>query len=150
MDSRTDHIKVLISPIIDDLGLELVDLMLRNEQEGLTLRVVIYREEGVNIDLCAQVSREISRLLEVEDPISSAYKLEVSSPGLTRPLTTSRDFMRNQGKKVKIKFAGQQGPLTSIGVIESADDEKVRLTVEGQEQVIRLADIHKAKLVIEF
>ncbi len=150
MDPRTDQVKALISPIVDDLGLELVDLMLRNEQEGLTLRVVIYRAEGVNIDLCARVSREISRLLEVEDPIASAYKLEVSSPGLTRPLTTSRDFMRNRGKKVKIKFAGQQGPLTSVGVIEDADDEKVRLTVEGEEMAINMADIHKAKLVIEF
>ncbi len=150
MDPRTDQIKALISPIIDDLGLELIDLILRNEQEGLTLRVVIYRQEGVNVDLCAQVSREISRLFEVEDPIASAYKLEVSSPGLTRPLTTSRDFRRNQGKKVKIKFAGQQGPLTSVGVIEKADDEKVWLSAEGEESVINLADIHKAKLVIEF
>ncbi|VAW36135.1 FIG000325: clustered with transcription termination protein NusA [hydrothermal vent metagenome] len=150
MDPRTDRIKALISPIIDDLGLELVELALRNEQEGLTLRVLIYREEGVNIDLCARVSREISRLLEVEDPITSAYKLEVSSPGLTRPLTTSRDFMRNQGKKVKIKFAGRQGPLTSIGIIQNVDDEKVLLTVEGEELAVNLTDIHKAKLVIEF
>ncbi len=150
MDPRTNHIKALINPIVDDFGLELVDLTLSREQEGLTLRVVIYREEGVNIDLCAQVSREISRLLEVEDPIVSAYKLEVSSPGLTRPLVTSRDFMRNQGRKVKIKSAGQEGPLTSIGVIEHADDEKVRLTTEGEELVINLADIYKAKLVVEF
>ncbi len=150
MDLRTDQVKALISPIVDDLGLELIELVLRDEQEGLTLRVVIYRQEGVNIDLCAQVSREISRLFEVEDPIASAYKLEVSSPGLTRPLTTSRDFMRNRGKKVKIKFAGQQGPLTAVGVVENADDEKVWLTVEGEEQIINLADIHKAKLVIEF
>ncbi len=150
MDLRTDQVKALISPIVDDLGLELIELVLRNEQEGLTLRVVIYRQEGVNIDLCAQVSREISRLFEVEDPIASAYKLEVSSPGLTRPLTTSRDFMRNRGKKVKIKFAGQQGPLTAVGVVENADDEKVWLTEEGEEQIINLADIHKAKLVIEF
>ncbi len=150
MDPRIDQVKILINPIIDELGLELVDLALRNEPEGLTLRVVIYREEGVNVDLCAQVSREISRLFEVEDPIASAYKLEVSSPGLTRPLTTSRDFMRNQGRKVKIKSAGLEGPLTSVGVIQDADDEKVRLTIEGDELVINLADIYKAKLVIEF
>lgn len=150
MDPRVDQVKVLINPIIDELGLELVDLALRNEMEGLTLRVIIYREEGVSVGLCAQVSREISRLFEVEDPIASAYKLEVSSPGLTRPLTTSRDFMRNQGRKVKIKSAGLDGPLTSVGVIQNVDDEKVRLTTEGGEFVVDLADIYKAKLVIEF
>jgi len=152
MDRQTiERLTALITPILTDQGLELVELQLRNEQAGLVLRVIIYKDSGITIDDCSQVSREISRLLEIEDPINQAYSLEVSSPGLTRPLTSERDFARNRGQKVKIKFAADDAaPQTIIGIIVNTDSKAVELEVDGKHEKILLAKIHKAKLVIEF
>lgn len=150
MDRQTiERLRVLINPILEDQGLELVDLQLRNEQTGLVLRVIIYKDSGISIDDCSQVSREISHLLEIEDPIDQAYSLEVSSPGLTRPLITERDFARNRGQKVKIKYAGDAGPQAIVGIIGETDPQAVELLVDGKREKIFLEKIHKAKLVIE-
>lgn len=150
MDRQTiERLRVLINPILEDQGLELVDLQLRNEQTGLVLRVIIYKDSGISIDDCSQVSREISHLLEIEDPIDQAYSLEVSSPGLTRPLITERDFSRNRGQKVKIKYAGDAGPQAIVGIIGETDPQAVELLVDGKREKIFLEKIHKAKLVIE-
>ena len=151
MDRQTiERLKTLITPILAEQGLELVDLQLRNEQAGLVLRVIIYRDSGITIDDCSRVSREISHLLEIEDLIDNAYNLEVSSPGLTRPLITERDFARNRGQKVKIKFAVDAGSQTIIGIIGETDAKTVELLVDGKHKKILLEKIHKAKLVIEF
>jgi len=150
MDRQTiERLRVLINPILEDQGLELVDLQLRNEQTGLVLRVIIYKDSGISIDDCSQVSREISHLLEIEDPIDQAYSLEVSSPGLTRPLITERDLSRNRGQKVKIKYAGDAGPQAIVGIIGETDPQAVELLVDGKREKIFLEKIHKAKLVIE-
>jgi len=145
-----EQINVLITPIIEDLGFELVDLQLRNEEVGLVLRVTIYKDGGVSLDDCAQLSREIGHILDIEDPIKKAFRLEVSSPGLTRPLVTERDFARNCGKKVKIKFAADGGSETLIGIIGKTDVDKVEIIDEGRAKEVLLTKIHKAKLVIEF
>jgi ribosome maturation factor RimP len=145
-----ERVGALAAPILDELGLELVDLQLGNEQGGFTLRLTIYKPEGIDIDDCSRVSRELGQLLEIEDPIKKAFRLEVSSPGLTRPLVTERDFARNCGKKVKIKFVGADGSETITGSIGETDADKVKIIVEGQEEEILLTKIHKAKLVIEF
>lgn len=93
-----ERVTEIIQPVLDDLGLELVELQLRSEgKKGLVLRIIIFKEGGVSLDDCAQVSREVGFLLEVEDPIGRSYVLEVSSPGLDRPLKTERDFERNKG-----------------------------------------------------
>ncbi len=140
----------MIAPILDELDLELVDLQFGNEQGGLVLRVTIHRDTGVGIDDCSLVSRRIGHLLEIEEPIKQAFRLEVSSPGLTRPLVTERDFSRNCGKKVKIKFAADGGAQKVVGAIGRVDADKVEIVAEGQNYEILLAKIHKAKLVIEF
>ncbi len=145
-----EQVSLLIVPILTESEFELVDLQLRNEQDGLILRVTIYKDGGISVGDCARLSREIGYLLEVEDPIGKAFRLEVSSPGLTRPLETERDFMRNLGKKVKIKFAGDDGSDAAIGTIVSADINGVTIKTDHGEQQILLDKIHKAKLVIEF
>ena len=99
-----DKITAVIGPVVVEKGYELVEIQFRNEQHGWVLRIIIYKEEGIGVDDCAAVSREVGHILEVEDVIQQKFHLEVSSPGLDRPLTTSRDFLRNIGKKVKIKY----------------------------------------------
>jgi len=143
-------VRQLVEPVLTELGLELVELQLRTEQIGLVLRLIIHKEGGVSLDDCAKTSRMVGHLLEVEDPISKAYHLEVSSPGLDRPLTTFRDFSRNLGQLVSVDYRLGEIRHHVTGVIAGVDEELVTLTVEGAPQQIALTDIVKAKLVIEF
>jgi len=97
-------IEALIMPILTDLGMELVDLELKREGRDWFLRLFIDKPGGVTLDDCVEVSREVSAILEVEDPIESAYRLEVSSPGLDRPLKKAADFERFAGSEASVKL----------------------------------------------
>ena len=101
MSSSKDHIVAeverLIEPVLAEKLLELVEVQFRQEPIGWVLRVIIYKQGGTSVDDCATVSRELSHLLDVEDLIPQKYHLEVSSPGLDRPLKTEKDFLRNKG-----------------------------------------------------
>lgn len=138
----------LIKPVLDDLGYELVEVQFRREAHGQVLRVVIFRPEGIGVDDCARVSREVSHLLDVEELIEQAFHLEVSSPGLDRPLKTSRDFLRYSGSRVHVLLADGTGEVT--GMIAGADAEQVVLEMVAGRREIPLALVKKAKLVIDF
>ncbi len=144
------QVRQLVEPALAELGYELVEIQLRNEKIGLVLRVVLYKEGGINLDDCSTTSRTIGHLLEVEDLIGRPYHLEVSSPGLDRPLTTARDFARNIGHKVEVKSMKGEETRNVIGLIAGVDEIKVIITVDGAPEQIALTDIVKAKLVIEF
>jgi ribosome maturation factor RimP len=146
-----DTVARLAAPIFDDLGLELVEVQFRREQVGWVLRLVIYRPTGVTVDDCATTSREVGRLLDVEDLIEQPYHLEVTSPGLDRPLKTPRDFARYQGQKVKVVTnAPVEGQNVITGLIEQAGESRVTVTTGGDRIAIPYERIAKAKLVIEF
>lgn len=151
--AATAQVRQLIEPLLTDLGFELVEIQLRNEPIGLVLRLVIYKQGGITLDDCATVSRTVGHFLEVEDPITKAYHLEVSSPGLDRPLTTARDFIRNLGQKVTIKIRVGEETRHVAGIIAGVDEIKGVVTVDGapeKNEQIALEDIVRAKLVIEF
>src|SRR6476659_9969093 len=101
----TQKLIQLSEPVVAGQGYELVDLEFKNEPQvgGWVLRVFIDKPDGVSLDDCAAVSRELSAVLDVEDAIPIAYSLEVSSPGLNRPLKKAADFERFVGKKAKIR-----------------------------------------------
>jgi len=144
-------------PIVAELGLELVEVQFRPEQVGWVLRLIIDRDSGVTLDDCTAVSRELSALLDVEDIVDGpAYHLEVSSPGLDRPLRTVRDYVRCKGRKIKVTTRepiARHGS-TVVGVVDAVDDDGVVLVVEVKKEQERLpiafALIAKAKPVIEF
>jgi ribosome maturation factor RimP len=144
------QVRQLVEPVLTELGYEVVDLQLRNEQIGLVLRLIIHKEGGVSLDDCSTASRTIGHLLEVEDLIGKAYHLEVSSPGLDRPLTTARDFARNMGQKVETTLQGSESTRKVIGVIAGVNEIMVTITVDGAPEQIALTEIVKATLVIEF
>jgi ribosome maturation factor RimP len=102
-ETVTKKVEALAIPVLEEIGLELVEVQFRREQSGWVLRLVIDKQEGVSLDDCAAVSREIGQLLDIEDFIDQAYNLEVSSPGLNRPLKSMADFQRFIGRKAKIK-----------------------------------------------
>ncbi len=148
LDPIVQQVSELISPILVDLGYELVEVQFRHEQHGQVLRIVIYKDSGIGVDDCAKVNREVSYLLDVEDVIDQAYNLEITSPGLDWRLRNERDFTRCMGRKVRIVLRDGSEPL--IGLIGEVDDGRVELDIDGGKKFVALDKIKKAKLVIEF
>ena len=140
----------LVEPILAEMGLELVEVQFRNERNGLVLRIMIFRPEGVTLDDCSRASREISHILEVEDPIASPFNLEVSSPGLDRPLKSERDFRRYLGSEVQVQGKPESYIQACSGTIVEVRDGLVVLDLPKERKEILLAEIAKATLVIKF
>ncbi len=143
--------------LLDSLGIELVELEYRKEGQGMVLRLFIDKPGGIMLDDCADVSRELSELLDVEEVIESHYNLEVSSPGLNRPLTKPADYERYAGKLVKVRTfemvpddAGNMRK-TFLGLLVGLKDGVVLLTLkEGQPASIPFNKIAKTNLEFEF
>lgn len=142
------QISELVEPVIADLGYELVEVQFRREQHGMVLRVIIFHADGIRVDDCSLVSREVSRILDVEDWIDQAYHLEISSPGLDRPLESARDFARYRGRQVRVILAETSEEVA--GTIDEVGDEIVVLGVADGRREIPLAQVKKARLAIEF
>ncbi len=150
-EQLSEEITALIRPVVEGAGLELVEVQYRQEPAGWTLRISIYKKDGISIDDCAKVSREASHLLEVEDLIPHKYNLEVSSPGLDRALKTERDFERNIDEKVTIIVAGQDEKNKDfVGFIKDVQHGEITVQTETGQEVFPIENIVKAKLVIEF
>ncbi len=140
-----------ISPTIDSMGYELVRVLLLGKQRlGLQGRAERQDRPALTVDDCADISRALSAVLDVDDPIDAAYTLEVSSPGIDRPLTRRDDFVRFAGFEAKMELSRPlddrkrfRGRL--LGLDESG---QVRLTDENGEHLLPLEDIQKAKLVL--
>lgn len=152
LDGLEDKIKTLAEPVAQSLGLELVDVTYTTEHGKRILRIFIDKQGGVTLNDCSDLSRELSTVLDVEDPIPQSYVLEVSSPGLDRPLIKEQDFIRFQGKKAKIKAkAPIEGRKNFKAVIDGVEDHEVLVTdFDGKKFRIPLSNIDKAKLEIEF
>jgi ribosome maturation factor RimP len=137
-------------PILQSQGLELVDLEYQREAQGWVLRFYIDREGGITVEDCAEVSGELGAVLEVRDLIVNPYVLEVSSPGLTRPLKKPEDFDKYRNRLVKMKtFKPVEGRRNFRGILLGLEGEKVHLEVDGRYYEIPLQAIAKANLEIE-
>lgn len=131
------------------LGYEFVGLELMRGG-GTLLRIYIDRPDGIGLDDCEAVSREVGALLDVHDPIKGAYTLEVSSPGLDRPLFTAEHFRRFAGRRARVALeAPLDGRRRFDGSILGVEEDAVRFEQDGQEVRLPLADIRKANLVYE-
>jgi len=151
LEELAGKIRELIEPAIDSMGVELDDMELGRMKGKILLRVYIEKQGGVSIDDCEKVSREIATVLDVEDPIPGAYVLEVSSPGLDRPLRKPRDFIRFSGKKVRVVTNEPVDKQTFfVGKIENATDEDVMLVLQKDKKItISYNNISKARLEVE-
>lgn len=138
----------MLEPLVAGLHYELVEVQFRREPIGWVLRLIIDNANGIGVDDCARISREAGYLLDVEDLIDQPYHLEVSSPGLDRPLKTERDFARNKGRKVRVIL--DETSEAVVGFISKAEAGQVVLAIKDEEVVISFDRIAKAKLVIEF
>lgn len=147
-----EKIRALAEPLLAGMGMELVDLVFVTEHGRHVLRVFIDKPGGVTVDDCGDFSREFSTILDVEDPIPQRYMLEVSSPGLDRPLVKEADFKRFAGKKAKIKAKEAiEGRRNFKAVIDDVAEGKVFVTdFDGKKFEIALSNIERARLEIEF
>ena len=141
----------LIQPLVEDLGYEFVGIEYNSNSKHAVLRIYIDQDSGVDIKDCEVVSRETAALLDVKDPIKSHYNLEVSSPGLARPLFTPAHYDEFAGHEAQITmFAPQDGRRKFNGPIIGADESTVRLEQDGTEVALVFENIAKAKLVPDY
>ena len=141
----------LLQPLIEDLGYEFVGIEHRSNPKNPVVTIYIDRPEGIAIEDCETVSREVAALLDVEDPIPGHYNLEVSSPGLDRPLFTWEQFARFAGEEAAVTlFAPVDGRRKFKGRIVGAADGKVAVEQDGEEVVLEMANVAKARLVPDY
>jgi ribosome maturation factor RimP len=141
----------MLEPAIEALGFELVDTELSGSGRRALLRIYIDRPGGVNVDDCAAVSHQVSAILDVEDPIAGRYTLEVSSPGLDRPLTRPQDFERFAGELVAVKLARpRDGRRKFKGRLLGLRDGMIALEADGERFDLAFDEVDKVRLVPTF
>lgn len=140
-----------VAPVVEAAGLELVDVTFRREAGRRVLRVTVDREGGVDLDAIAGVSERISRRLDVEGFEPGPYALEVSSPGVERPLRRAEEFSRRVGEKVRVKtHVPIDGARTHTGTIVGATAHEVTIDTEGGERRVPFEEIASARTVFEW
>ena len=148
VNSSVTLVTELIDTTIQALGLELWGVELLQQGKYSLLRIYIEREEGVTIEDCEKVSRQVSALLDVEDPIAGEYTLEVSSPGMDRPLFSIEQYSQYVGSEVDLKLRRPlDGRRKFKGLIKTVSGDIVGLTVDGSEYDLEFSDIEKASIV---
>lgn len=146
-----EKIREVVTPPVEGAGYELVDLEFKHEQVGWVVRVYIDAPGGISHDDCERVSRELSAVLDVHDVIPHHYSLEVSSPGLNRPLRKAEHFARFKGQKAKVRLKnGIDGRRNFSGLIKDAAENRVVMDVDGKEWTLPLDDLEKANLEWQF
>ncbi len=140
----------MVDPILLNEGMELVDIEYRRESKGWVLRLILDKQGGVTLDDCTRVSQEVGRNLDVEDFIQTPYTLEVSSPGLTRPLKTEKDFMKYCNRLIKVKTVDPvENRRQFKGELLGVSQGQIEIKVEGEVFQISLSNVAKANLEIE-
>jgi ribosome maturation factor RimP len=140
-----------VAPVVEAAGLELVEVTFRREAGRRILRVTVDREGGVDLDSIAGVSELISRRLDVEGFEPGPYALEVSSPGVERPLRRPEDFARRVGEKVRVRsHRPVEGARNHTGTIAGTSDDAVRIVTEAGEREVAFDEVASARTVFEW
>lgn len=143
----SDRIAELAAPLISSAGLELVELEVRGSHGSRVVKVIVDADDGVSVDTCAQLSRDLGAVLDAEDPIDGRYTLQVSSPGVDRPLRQPRDFERNLGRPVRLvrrQPTDLPGELT--GTVVAVDASTLTLEVEGEPLEVAFTDVDHGRI----
>jgi ribosome maturation factor RimP len=145
-----DQVRSMADPIILNEGMELVDVEYRRESKGWVLRLTLDKEGGVTLDDCTRISHEVGRSLDVEDFIQTPYTLEVSSPGLTRPLKTEKDFMKYRHRLIKVKTVDPiENRRQFKGRLLGVSENRIEIDGEGGIFQIPLSNVAKANLEVD-
>jgi len=148
-DETLETVKGIAMRVVQDLGLTLDRVELSRNPRTAVVRIYVDKEGGVGIEDCAAVSREVGAILDVEDPIETGYVLEVSSPGLDRPLRTREDFEKYSGRRIRLHARSSvEGRHEFRGTLAGAADDGIRVRDEGLGREVRIPfdQIAKARL----
>lgn len=151
MRQNATHLWDLFEPVVNGMGYELVEIeYFPNPKHGV-LRLYIDKESGIQVEDCTAVSHQISAVIDVEDPIPGQFNLEISSPGMDRPLRRAEDFRQFSGEVVKIKTSmAFEGQRNFKGLLKGLEDDLVIVEQEGKEVRLPITAIDKARLVPDF
>lgn len=151
MSAKMNQLQELIEPSVVALGYQLWGIEMLSQGRHSMLRIYIDAEEGIDVEDCAKVSRQVSGIMDVEDPISGEYTLEVSSPGMDRPLFTLEQYRAYIGHVVQLKLRMPfDGRRKFKGVLNGIEDEDVVLIVDQDEYLLPVDHIEKANIVPQF
>lgn len=151
MSSKLEQLQALLAPVVEALGYECWGVEFISQGRHSVLRVYIDRPEGILIDDCEAVSRQVSGILDVEDPISGEYTLEVSSPGMDRPLFTLEQFAKHAGEQVKIRLRlPYEGRRNYQGILRGVEEQDVVVLVDDHEYLLPIDSIDKANIIPRF
>jgi ribosome maturation factor RimP len=141
----------LLEPTVEMLGFELIGVEFIRAGKHSTLRVYIDHENGILVDDCSKVSHQIGAIMDVEDPISTEYFLEVSSPGMERPLFKVSHYQAYCGSEIKVQLQmAINGRRKIKGIIQKVDGDMITLTIDGKDEVLAYSNIQKANIVPKF
>ena len=146
MTALPSHVLELAERAASTHGVEVLELKLRGQGRGRVLSVILDADDPVEADVVERVSKDLSRALDQADPLEGSYTLEVTTPGLGRPLQSARDFRRQRGHEVSIVRADAASPLR--GVVRDADDQAVTLDVDGSQLQVPLSDVVRGTVVL--
>lgn len=150
-NSIVQAVTELVEPVVREEDLDLVDIEYKKEGQGWYLRIYIDKKGGVTVDDCQKVSRRIEDMIEIDEIVNSAYMLEVSSPGLDRPLKKEKDFLRSLGKKVRVTtYSPINNQRNFVGTIKDFSNETLYLEINEAPMAIPFTAIANAKYVLDF
>ena len=148
---KVDALTKMVEPAVAAVGCELWGIEYISQGKHSLLRIYIDSENGVNVDDCAAVSRQVSAVLDVEDPIAGAYNLEVSSPGMDRPLFKLEQFGAYMEEEIAVKLTSAVDNRRKFkGLLTAVDDDKLTFEVEGQSLEVPYSLVDKANVVPKF
>ena len=151
MGKVSEQVQALVTPIAEGFGLEVIEVLYEKKYDGMNLTVVIDKDGGVTIDDCERLHRAIDGPLDELDPIDTAYILNVSSPGIDRPLKMDRDYKRNLNKKITVKlYKPTDNKKVYNGVLVSFDEETFTIEADNKQITFNKKDTAKVEPIIEF
>ncbi len=151
VNARERQIETLISPTVEDLGVAVWGVELIASGKHSVLRVYIHKADGITVDDCAEVSREISDLLDVEEVFSGHFTLEVSSPGMDCILFKPEQYQTKVGERIEVRLhAPFEGRKRVVGLLAGLEENQVLVQVEDEEYVLPMENIHRTRVVPEF
>ena len=151
MAGKENLLADLVAPVAEALGYELWGLEYQSQGNRATVRIYIDSVDGITVDDCAKMSRQVSSVFDVEDPIMGEYNLEVSSPGMDRPLFTLEQFKGSVGQRVKVRLrAPFEGRRKFSGTLTGVEDDDVVIAIDDEEYLLPFELIDKANIVPTF
>ena len=146
--SLKERLSVILLPILESGTVELVDLEIKGKRNNQTIKVFVDKEGGIHLRECESISRRFADELEFEDDMPDRYRIEVSSPGLDRPLLKARDFTRNLNREVRVTYHDEQGESTFQGQVVRVYEDVVEIQGERERRSFPISKIKFGKIML--